>query len=63
VLVRTEAWVYPKELPGTTVPLLQFWHAGRRDNLVTATREGIDSAVAAGYELIRDRRCRWPGVP
>jgi hypothetical protein len=38
---------------GKRNPLLQFWHNGRTDNILTATPAGWASARQAGYDLVR----------
>ena len=35
------------------MPLIQFWHPGRLDNLVASTSIGIQSALYAGYVRVR----------
>jgi hypothetical protein len=48
--------------PPGTVPLDLYWHAGRRDNLTTATDAGRRAAQAAGYGFVRREGWVYPSV-
>jgi hypothetical protein len=42
------------------VPLELYWSPQREDNFVTATPEGGNSAVEAGYSYVRIEACVFP---
>jgi hypothetical protein len=44
----------------TLVPLELYWHPEREDNFVTATPEGSQSALEAGYSYARVEACVFP---
>jgi hypothetical protein len=39
------------------VPLQLYWSSQRGDNFVTATHQGGNAAIAAGYRYVRDEAC------
>ncbi|MER6958078.1 hypothetical protein [Streptomyces sp. NPDC000618] len=60
--LRIEAWLWPNDAGNTLSGLYLFWDPVRQDNFSTATRQGIESAVSAGYEYIGVQgyvRGRW----
>jgi hypothetical protein len=50
--IRTEGRVFDAPMPGT-VPLRLSWSDARGDNFSTATPQGANDAIAAGYSFIR----------
>jgi len=43
--------------PVNLVPLQLYWSGRNQDNFVTATRKGVDEALAAGYRFVRTEAC------
>lgn len=44
--------MWPNNADNTPLELYLFWNPDRQDYFSTATRQGVDSAVSAGYQYL-----------